>query len=111
MSTPTTEVTKTVAGRTAKAPKAPQDRKPKAVAAEAAEAENVTEFEFEGRTFTGYGDNITGETMDELEKGLLHVAVRHLLGEEQWEVAKKYPLRKLKTLWETWGEAAGQGNS
>lgn len=96
-----------------KQPKAPQDHKPKAVAAaaEGADVENVTTFEFDGQSFTAYGDNITGEVMEQLEQGLIHAAVRALIGEEQWKVAKKYPLRKIKDLWTAWGEAAKQGNS
>jgi hypothetical protein len=94
---------------------APQDHKPKATAkaAEIADEEVITEFTYDGFTYVGYGDNLTGEVMEALEVGALHVGVRALLGEdsEGWAHAKKLPVRKLKGLWETWGETAQAGNS
>ena len=100
---------------TRRRPAEPQDHKPKttAKAAEIADEEVITEFVFEDYTYTGYGDNLTGEVMEALEVGALHVGVRALLGEDSdgWKHAKKLPVRKLKALWEAWGNTAQSGNS
>lgn len=99
------------------APKKPQDHLPKA---EEIDDSPVVEFEFDGRTYTGYGDNVTGETMEYLAAGHLHRFVSDLVGPAQWNGDKEkkivglktYPIRKLQGVVEAWGAAnQAAGNS
>lgn len=94
--------------------KAPQDHKTAVATARHQEAdgeESIVTVQWEGLELTCYGDNITGETLEELETGNIHKAVRALLGPEQWAQVKVFPIRKIGELFKLWGAAAGQGNS
>jgi hypothetical protein len=105
------------------AAKKPQDHLPKAVEDD---GEVITEFAYGDRTLTGYGDNVTGESMEALQAGHIHVFLKDLLGQEQWDGIpadpkkgkaevpgiKKLPLRKLKDVIKAWGDASqSAGNS
>lgn len=91
------------------APKKPQDHLPKSVEDD---GEVVTEFVYGEHTLTGYGDNVTGESMEALQAGQIHTFLKDLLGQEQWDVVKKLPVRKLKEVLEAWGNASkSAGNS
>lgn len=93
----------------AAAPKKPQDHLPKAVEDD---GEVVTEFVYGEHKLTGYGDNVTGESMEALQSGQIHTFLKDLLGQEQWDVIKKLPVRKLKDVIEAWGSASqSAGNS
>lgn len=107
----------------ASAPKKPQDHLAKAVEDD---GEMITEFVYGEHKLTGYGDNVTGESMEALSTGNIHIFLKDLLGSEQWDGVpadpkagkkevvgvKKLPIRKLKELLEAWGNASkSAGNS
>ena len=103
----------------AAAPKKPQDHLP-AKTDEVDDNGPIVDFEFDGRTYTGYADNVTGETMEYLSAGHMHRFVSDLVGPEQWNGDKEkkiiglktYPIRKLKEVVEVWGAASkAAGNS
>lgn len=91
------------------APKKPQDHLAKATEDD---AEVITEFVYGEHKLTGYGDGITGESMEALQSGQIHTFLKDLLGQEQWDLIKKLPIRKLKDVIKAWGDAGrSAGNS
>ena len=72
----------------------------------------IVEFEFEDLTLTADGDAVTGEIMEELAAGNLHVFLKALLGTDGWDQIKKLPVRKYKDILDAWSEAKqSAGNS
>jgi hypothetical protein len=90
--------------------KAPQDHLPKKDDADL--DAQITEFDFEGIHLVADGDAITGEIMEELAAGNLHVFLKALLGPDGWDKIKKLPVRKYKPILDAWSEVnASAGNS
>lgn len=89
--------------------KKPQDHlAPKSDADEA----QIVEFDYDGLRLVADGDKVTGETMEALGAGHLHVFLKALLGPAGWEQVKGLPVRKYKDILEAWGEATkAAGNS
>lgn len=88
--------------------KTPQDHLPK----QADVNPEIVEFEYEDLTLVADGDAITGEIMEELAAGNLHVFLKALLGDAGWDKIKKLPVRKYKEILDGWAEAkASAGNS
>lgn len=88
--------------------KSPQDHLPKQADLNA----EIVEFDYEDLHLVADGDAITGEIMEELSEGNLHVFLKALLGEEGWVKIKKLPIRKYKEILNTWSEAKqSAGNS
>lgn len=89
--------------------KAPQDHLPKAEADLSAE---IVEFDYEGLHLVADGDAVTGEIMEELAAGNLHVFLKALLGSAGWDKIKVLPVRKYKEILDAWAEAKkSAGNS
>jgi len=90
------------------APKKPQDHLPKQADLNA----EIVEFDYEDLHLVADGDAITGEVMEELAAGNLHVFLKALLGPDAWETIKKLPVRKYKDILDAWSEAKqSAGNS
>ena len=88
--------------------KAPQDHLPK----QADRNAEIVEFDYEDIRLVADGDAITGEIMEELAAGNLHVFLKALLGPDGWDKIKKLPVRKYKDILDTWSEAKqAAGNS
>jgi len=93
----------------ATAPKKPQDHLTKADADVDAQ---IVEFDWEDLHLVADGDAVTGETMEALSAGHLHVFLKALLGPVGWEQIKRLPVRKYKDILAAWGEATkAAGNS
>jgi len=87
----------------------PQDHLPKA---EADLDAQIVEFDYEDLHLVADGDAVTGEIMEELGAGNLHVFLKALLGSDGWDKIKGLPVRKYKAILEAWGEASRPaGNS
>jgi hypothetical protein len=72
----------------------------------------IVEFDYDGLHLVADGDAVTGETMEALSAGHLHVFLKALLGPAGWEQIKGLPIRKYKDILEAWGEATkAAGNS
>jgi len=93
----------------AAAPKKPQDHLAKADVDLDAQ---IIEFDYADLHLVADGDAVTGETMEALSAGHLHVFLKALLGPVGWEQIKRLPVRKYKDILEAWGEATkAAGNS
>jgi len=72
----------------------------------------IVEFDFEDLHLVADGDAVTGEIMEELAAGNLHVFLKALLGDAGWDKIKKLPVRKYRDILNTWSEAKqSAGNS
>lgn len=72
----------------------------------------IVEFDFEDLHLVADGDAVTGEIMEELAAGNIHVFLKALLGPEGWDKIKKLPVRKYKDILNAWSEAKqAAGNS
>lgn len=90
------------------APKKPQDH----LAPKADPNAEIVKFTYEDLHLVADGDAVTGEVMEELAAGNLHVFLKALLGPEGWDKIKKLPVRKYKDILDTWSEAKqSAGNS
>lgn len=88
--------------------KTPQDHLPKQADLNA----EIVEFGYEDLRLVADGDAVTGEIMEELAAGNLHVFLKALLGDEGWVKIKKLPVRKYKDILNAWSEAKqAAGNS
>lgn len=88
--------------------KAPQDHLTKKADLNA----EIVEFDYEDLHLVADGDAITGEIMEELAAGNLHVFLKALLGPDGWDKIKVLPVRKYKDILDTWSEAKqAAGNS
>ena len=88
--------------------KAPQDHLPKQADLNA----EIVEFDYEDLHLVADGDAVTGEIMEELAAGNLHVFLKALLGDAGWDKIKKLPVRKYRDILNTWSEAKqSAGNS
>lgn len=86
----------------------PQDR----LAPKADLNAEIVEFDYEDLHLVADGDAVTGEIMEELAVGNLHVFLKALLGDAGWDKIKKLPVRKYKDILNAWSEAkASAGNS
>lgn len=90
------------------APKKPQDH----LAPKADLDAEIVEFDYEDLHLVADGDAVTGEIMEELAAGNLHVFLKALLGSEGWDKIKTLPVRKYKDILNAWSEAKqSAGNS
>lgn len=72
----------------------------------------IVEFDYEDLHLVADGDAVTGEIMEHLSAGNLHIFLKALLGPDGWDKIKGLPVRKYKTILEVWGDASkAAGNS
>lgn len=94
----------------ATARKAPRDHL--APKAEADLDAQIVEFNYEDLHLVADGDAVTGEIMEHLSAGNLHIFLKALLGPDGWDKIKALPVRKYKDILKVWGDASkAAGNS